>query len=595
MLLESPDTVRNDPLLAALVRELGLDADTFVSGKSDGNSTAEFGTFHIEDASDASRLPFQEFVAAQDIRSVVGFGGVQPTGNVFAVALYARVPIHAEAAEMLRIIGVSVKLALLPYVTEPMFAGGRLRRAEPIVSARARIATLERLISVQETTVERQASRLEETVALLHRQEAQRRRDSAIIETLHRVGTALGADLDLGRLVQETTDAVVEVTGAAFGAFFHNEVGPTGESYTLYTLSGAPREAFERFPMPRNTNIFAPTFVGAAVVRSADITADPRYGDNAPYHGMPRGHLPVRSYLAVPVISATGVVHGGLFLGHPDIGVFDERAERLAVGIAAQAAAALDNARLYIGQRRVARALQASLLTPPPARKSFALCTRYEPASAHAEVGGDWYDSFVLPNGDTTLIVGDVVGHDLTAAACMAQLRNVLRGIAVDREAPPSEVVRHADEVAAQLHITNFATLVFGRVEEADDGALSVRWTNAGHPPPLLVHPDGHAELLRHPPNLPLGILPREPRRDHVDALPPGSVLLLYTDGLVEGRHRPVGEGLEQLLRVAEAHAGETLDAFCDGVIADMGAAEATDDIALIALEVPREPLTPQP
>jgi serine phosphatase RsbU (regulator of sigma subunit) len=177
----------------------------------------------------------------------------------------------------------------------------------------------------------------------------------------------------------------------------------------------------------------------------------------------------------------------------------------------------------------------------------------------------------------------------------MAQLRNVLRGIAVDREAPPSEVVRHADEVAAQLHITNFATLVFGRVEEADDGALSVRWTNAGHPPPLLVHPDGHAELLRHPPNLPLGILPREPRRDHVDALPPGSVLLLYTDGLVEGRHRPVGEGLEQLLRVAEAHAGETLDAFCDGVIADMGAAEATDDIALIALEVPREPLTPQP
>jgi serine phosphatase RsbU (regulator of sigma subunit) len=590
-LLESADTVTANPLLATLVGEIGVDVTTFITGDpgSHGEGPSDFGTFHIEDATDGDRLPLQPFVATQEIRSVVGFGGLQPTGNVFAVVLYSRVPIDAEAAEMLRIIGMSVKLALLPYVTEPMFAGGRLRPADPIVSARARIATLSRLISVHESTVAAQAARLEDSVQLLHRQEAQLRRDAAIIETLHRVGTALGADLDLRRVVKEATDAVVDVTGAQFGAFFHNEIGPSGESLNLFTLSGAPREAFERFPMPRNTDIFAPTFVGSAVVRSADILADPRYGRSAPYHGMPPGHLPVRSYLAVPVISATGVLHGGIFLGHPDVGVFDERAERLAVGIAAQAASALDNVYLYTGQRRVARALQASLLTPPPSTDRFMLRTRYEPATAHAEVGGDWYDSFVLPNGDTTVIVGDVVGHDLTAAACMAQLRNVLRGIAVDREAPPSEVVRHADEVAAQLRITNFATLVFGRVEEAEDGSLSLRWTNAGHPPPLLVHPDGHAELLRHTPNLPLGIRPGEPRRDHVDALPPGSTLLLYTDGLVEGRHRPVSEGLERLIRVTEAHAGAGLEAFCDRVLIDMGAAEATDDIALIALRVPRD------
>jgi serine phosphatase RsbU (regulator of sigma subunit) len=368
----------------------------------------------------------------------------------------------------------------------------------------------------------------------------------------------------------------------------HNEVSDSGESFALYTLSGVPPEAFERFPMPGNTDIFAPTFVGQSVVRSDDITADPRYGRSGLHHGMPSGHLPVRSYLAVPVISATGVVHGGILLGHPDAGVFDGRAERLAVGIAAQAAAALDNALLYTGQRGVARALQASLLTPPPSTDRFELCARYVPALEHADVGGDWYDSFVLPSGETTLVVGDVVGHDLHAAACMAQLRNVVRAIAVDRGTEPAEIVRHADEVAAQLRITNFATLIFGRVENTVDGRLRLRWTNAGHPPPLLLHPDGHARLLRHAPNLPLGIRPSEPRRDHIEALPGGSTLLLYTDGLVEGRHRPVSQGLERLVATAEKLRAVPLDQFCDSVIAEMSDAQTSDDIALIALRVPR-------
>ena len=120
-----------------------------------------------------------------------------------------------------------------------------------------------------------------------------------------------------------------------------------GESYTLYTLSGAPREAFARFPMPRNTAVFGPTFAGEGIVRSPDITKDPRYGQNAPHHGMPEGHLPVRSYLAVPVVSRTGEVLGGLFFGHSEPGVFDERAERIVAAIAVQAAIAIDKARLY--------------------------------------------------------------------------------------------------------------------------------------------------------------------------------------------------------------------------------------------------------
>ena len=116
------------------------------------------------------------------------------------------------------------------------------------------------------------------------------------------------------------TDAATELTTAEFGAFFYNLVNEHGESYTLYTISGVPREAFSKFPMPRNTEVFEPTFKGTAVVRSPDITKDPRYGHNAPHHGMPAGHLPVRSYLAVPVKGRSGDVIGGLFFGHSSVG-----------------------------------------------------------------------------------------------------------------------------------------------------------------------------------------------------------------------------------------------------------------------------------
>ena len=158
---------------------------------------------------------------------------------------------------------------------------------------------------------------------------------------------AVAGELDLQRIVQAVTDAATELTNAQFGAFFYNVVKDSGESYMLYTVSGAPREAFSRFPMPRNTAIFAPTFSGSGVVRSADIRRDPRYGRNAPFHGMPEGHLPVVSYLAVPVISRTGEVIGGLFFGHAEEGVFTDNEEQIALALAAQAAVAVDNARLY--------------------------------------------------------------------------------------------------------------------------------------------------------------------------------------------------------------------------------------------------------
>jgi PAS domain S-box-containing protein len=178
------------------------------------------------------------------------------------------------------------------------------------------------------------------------------REETRILELLNNTGTAIAAKLDLQSVVQIVTDAATELCGAKFGAFFYNVINEQGESFYLYSLSGAPREAFDRFGMPRNTPVFHHTFTGQGVVRSPDITQDPRYGKMGPHFGMPKGHLPVRSYLAVPVISRRKEVIGGLFFGHPEPDVFTERSERLVVGIAAQAAIAIDNARLYEAAQR---------------------------------------------------------------------------------------------------------------------------------------------------------------------------------------------------------------------------------------------------
>ncbi len=175
---------------------------------------------------------------------------------------------------------------------------------------------------------------------------------SEALEAVNSIGELLAAELDLEKIVQSVTDASRELTGAAFGSFFYNVLNGDGGTYLLYTLSGVPREAFRHFPMPRATELFGPTFRGEGVIRIHNVRDDPRYGKSSPYYGMPEGHLPVVSYLAVPVISRSGEVLGGLFFGHPEPGVFTAQMERIMVGIAAQTAIAMDNARLFTEAQR---------------------------------------------------------------------------------------------------------------------------------------------------------------------------------------------------------------------------------------------------
>ena len=198
------------------------------------------------------------------------------------------------------------------------------------------------------------------------RVQEQLREEAGVLEALNTTGKLLASQLDLQSLLQAVTDAATELSGAKFGAFFHNHTDEKGDSYQLFTLSGAPRAAVEKFGQPRATPLFAPTFRGEPPVRSADVLEDPRYAKMGA--GMPAGHLPVRSYLGVSVMSRTGEVIGGLFFGHPEPGVFSERTERIIVGVAAQAGIAVDNARLYEASLRASTERQMLLESERDAR-----------------------------------------------------------------------------------------------------------------------------------------------------------------------------------------------------------------------------------
>jgi signal transduction histidine kinase/DNA-binding response OmpR family regulator len=226
-------------------------------------------------------------------------------------------------------------------------------------SARELVARVEAHLQLRALRKDGEAERQ----ALLDREQAARREAeerTETVETINRIGQRLAVETELTPLVQSFTDEATKLAGAQFGAFFYNVTDDAGGSYMLYTISGVPRAAFEKFPLPRNTALFEPTFRGERIIRIDDIKQDPRYGRSAPHYGMPPGHLPVTSYFAVPVVSRTGEVIGGLFLGHEKAGVFPERLEPIMAGVAAQLAIAIDNARLLEREQRARAAAESA-------------------------------------------------------------------------------------------------------------------------------------------------------------------------------------------------------------------------------------------
>jgi PAS domain S-box-containing protein len=293
----------------------------------------------------------------------------------------------------------------------------------------------------------------------------------------------------------------------------------------------------------------------------------------------------------LPLPGRTGPV-GILTLAHgADRGEFTPEDLTTARHVAARAGLVLDNARLYRQQRDLAEGLQRSLLTAPPEPEHAQVVVRYVPAAQAAEVGGDWYDAFLQPNGSTVLVIGDVVGHDTRAAAIMGQIRTIVRTLGAADDLAPAEVLRRTDRVMETLRTGSAATAVVARVEqepgERERGITRIRWSNAGHPPPMVLRPDGTVlPLATATADRLLGVTPDAPRREWVVPLERDAVVLLYTDGLVERRDQNLDDGLARLERTLAGLAGRPLDDLCDELLDRMLPADPDDDVALVALRL---------
>jgi serine phosphatase RsbU (regulator of sigma subunit) len=246
---------------------------------------------------------------------------------------------------------------------------------------------------------------------------------------------------------------------------------------------------------------------------------------------------------------------------------------------------------LYARSRSIVRAaetLQRSMLTDPPTSPRMQVAVRYVPAAREAQVGGDWYDVFEQPDGSTVVVIGDVVGHDTEAAADMAQLRGLLRGIAYDSADGPATVLRRLDSAVAGLGLQAMATVLVGRLTpDQQSGGTRLRWSSAGHLPPLVAEPgDGVVTLTTPRAELLLGVDPAARRTESEALLEPGSTLLLYTDGLVERRDQVFDVGVERLAGELVAVRDRPLEEACDELIDRMLPEGAEDDVALVAVRL---------
>ncbi|MEW1914449.1 GAF domain-containing SpoIIE family protein phosphatase [Kitasatospora sp. NPDC085895] len=395
---------------------------------------------------------------------------------------------------------------------------------------------------------------------------------------------AVGRELELPVVLRRVITTAMGLVDARYGALgVLSEDGEHLEAFIPLGLSESEVAALAGVALPQGRGLLGHLIDHPEPLRVADIGAHPHAV------GFPPGHPPMRTLLGVAVTSR-GRVYGNLYLterrdGRP----FDRHDQDIVVALAGAAGLAIENARLYRRVRAGAEYFQRLLLPSLPDVTPFSVSAIYRPAAAPNQVGGDWYDALVLPDGVLALAIGDVVGHDLKAAATMAQTRNMLRALLYDRRTPPSAVLTQLDRTLDAITDNPITTTCLARVEPADTG-WTLHWSTAGHPPPLLIGPDGTARYLHADPGLPLGVDPDVPRPDHTRPLPAGSTLVLYTDGLVEHPDHLLDTGLAALARIAAAHADLPLDDLCR-TLADSRPGDGRDDLALLALRTPPEPL----
>ncbi|MEU7573206.1 SpoIIE family protein phosphatase [Micromonospora sp. NPDC049240] len=433
------------------------------------------------------------------------------------------------------------------------------------------------------------SSELRLRIAVRSAEQARRRAEEAHdrLAMLAGMSEMLGGTLDVTTAVDRLAHAMVPLLA---DWCLITLVDPAGRPRSV---SGVHRDGDRRADLTRFASLLTTGLGPESLIRSVLRSGRPVMSSTAGIADVARGttrpelvplaeRLGIGSHLTVPITAVGDRVIGTVTLvNRAGRRGFDASDLRTAQDIGVRAGQAVGNSRLYGEQRHVAEVLQHSMLPVLPTVSGMELAARYLPAADRVEVGGDWYDAFVQPDGELIAAIGDVAGHDIEAAATMGQLRNLVRGNAYGRDDPVEELVANLDRAIGGLRVPTVATAVLARVRPGD-GGLQVRWCNAGHPPPVLIRADGTVSVAEG--RGPLLGLVRPPRRTgRTLTLAPGDTLLLHTDGLIERRDQPIDEGQAELLdRLAADGPDVSLAALCDRLLA--AAHRREDDVAVLAL-----------
>jgi GAF domain-containing protein len=286
--------------------------------------------------------------------------------------------------------------------------------------------------------------------------------------------------------------------------------------------------------------------------------------------------------LSLPLPGRDGPI-GMLTLAWKRPHLVDEEEQAALATLAGYVAQTVTRIRLLEDRRTAAATMQKALLTPLPRHEHLRMAARYRPAHHEDHVGGDWYDAISLGGGRLAVVIGDVAGHSIDAAAKMSEYRGMLRTLLIDRHEPPSALLRRLEHTGRALGLDGIATALLAYLDPAPTGGHTLTWSNAGHPPPSLLT-GGEIEVLGGRDPL-LGATRWVSRRNQTRHLPAGSTLVLHTDGLIETRTAPIDEGMARLHETLAAHAGDEPEALADALLAT--AASGEDDVALLIVATP--------
>jgi len=409
--------------------------------------------------------------------------------------------------------------------------------------------------------------------------------DGRLGQLLLTMSEALTTTITVEDVAATITDVLAPALGARGGGLLLADAARTHLDFvTMAAMPAGTDASWSRISWDEDAPLAVAVRTGRAVYHRDDealLAAHPAITRHA---GVP----PMGASVNLPLFAGRDVV-GAVFLFWDGTYDVDPQQRTALQALARYTAQAVQRATLIADRRSAAEVLQQSLLTRLPEPDHLELRARYVPAATGEHVGGDWYDAVVMPDGATTVVIGDVAGHDMAAAAQMGQLRSMTRTLGYVFGESPSLVLDRLENVVAGLRIDTLATMVLARIEQDEDdaavGLRRLRWSNAGHPPPVLLHADGTTEVLGSgEADLLIGLNTDLPRHDHAYPLPPGATLLLFTDGLIEHRGRSLTAGLEDLRHVLSQCTGLALTHLLDVLQRELIGEHPDDDCAVLAV-----------